>query len=281
MCFFPQKTRLRKWLESLQDGLITDWVTMGLAMIIAALSQWRTISTFHLFLCASLAITIPTEDAGWKDLTAWKRNRLQAIFVMCFRMSRIAILSYLIYRFVRLWNNAPGQCFILSDYTGYPDNIKFPITLMAFRILWDISFGIQTLVYITSKTCHHCIDDMDGRAEDPDTALEMALDMTLNMALNMAPGPYQGSDLKKQVEEILDAIRMPFRIFFFVLRSTSRGAYSMINSAYSIWVVFANRAHIVGDEYMLSFGQVAALVALGASFYKIWISFDSRSCMPS
>ena len=268
VCFFPKKKLLRKWLESLQAGLITDWVTMGLAMIIAALTQWRTISMFHLFICASLAITIPTEGAGWEDIIAWERDRLQFIFLMCFRMLRIAILSYLIYRFVRLWSNTPGQCFILSVHTSYPDNIKFPITLIAFCILSDASFGIRTLFYITSTTCRQHVAAMDELKKD----LAVVPDATLDAALDR---------LSKDLNADLNVIKMIFGITAFLTRSFGRGTFAMINSAYSIWLVFANRGNIVGDEYILGFGQVAALVTLGASLYKIWISFDSRSCVPS
>ena len=129
-------------VNKLRHDLATDWVAVGLAMTIAALSQWSTISIYHLFLCATFAVTIQgvtqSDDIG----------RLRIIYFMAFRMLRIVLLIYFLYRFVRFWGNAPGQCFHLSmeipipwlRVLQIPDDVneKFAITFMAFSILGDV-----------------------------------------------------------------------------------------------------------------------------------------------
>ena len=147
--FFRHKAHLREWLKALQFGLITDWVTVGFAMTIAGLSQWRTISMFHLFLCSNLADVIGMQIPSWRGLKQWRSSRLQIVYFTSYSMLRIALLSYLIYRFVRFWSNTPGECFIpFEGGTGSPDELDILILGMGVSIAWDAYFVIAAIVEI-------------------------------------------------------------------------------------------------------------------------------------
>ena len=133
--FFHNRSEgMRRCLNDLNFGLVTDWVAVGLAMTIAALSQWGTISIFHLFLCASFAMTIPTEDLTQSSFMSWQQDRLRTIYFMVFRMLRIVLLCNFIYRLVRFWGSAPGQCFSLSATSLISDDVNEKILIVARHI---------------------------------------------------------------------------------------------------------------------------------------------------
>ena len=237
-----KKKDLRHCLNNLKLDLATDWVAVGLAMTIAALSQWSTISIFHLYLSASFAITIPVEGFTQGDYIRWSRHPLRAIYFTAFRMSRIVLLIYFIYRFVRFWGNAPGQCFHLSTenpipwlrFMHIPDDVneKFVIMTMAFSNLLDILVCIVVIfLYLSGANVR---------------------------------------DRVTQARKLHDIVTTVFGGFLVLLSSVS-----------GIQVVLANRTQIIGDENTFSFGQVTALVTLVASFFKIGDSLHSKPCVPS
>ena len=45
------------------------------------------------------------------------------------------------------------------------------------------------------------------------------------------------------------------------------------NTSWTVAVLLANRGHVLGDEYIFTFGQVGALVAVVASLYGIVSSY--------
>jgi hypothetical protein len=153
--------------KTLQLGLAADWVTVGFAMTIAALSQWKTVSMFHLFLCGSLADVIPIIDPTWTGRVDRRSGRLQAIYLVSYRVLRVAILSYVIHRF-RLWSNTPGQCFIpYVGGTGHPREVSILIQWTGFSIGRDVLYIISALAMF---------DVSSESAEDPDEAGSPLLD---------------------------------------------------------------------------------------------------------
>ena len=252
--FFHHKEDLRDCLDDLKLELTTDWVAVGLAMTIAALSQWSTISIFHLFLCASFATTIPTEGFTQNDFIGWPQDRLRTIYFTAFRILRIVLLSYFIYRFVRFWGNAPGQCFHLSRDPGIPwlrtlhisddVNEKFVIVFMALCILLDISIVIGILVYMSNANYRN------------------------RVAQNIKA--VNAQDKTERFQRVL-----------LLVRNVAGGFLVLASSVLGIQVVLANRTQIIGDENSFSFGQVTALVTLVVSFYKIGDSLHSKLCVPS
>ena len=94
---------------------------------------------FHLFQCAIFTMTIPTEAFTRNRLMDWQQDRLRTIYLTAFRISRIMLSCYSIYRLVRFWGNIPGQCFRPFSNNGYL------VALAATYILFDISSGIETL----------------------------------------------------------------------------------------------------------------------------------------
>jgi len=48
------------------------------------------------------------------------------------------------------------------------------------------------------------------------------------------------------------------------------------NAYWTITTILANQGHVLGDEYIFTFGQVGALVAFFASFYAIGNSYISK-----
>ena len=233
---------LRDCLNDLKLDLAFDWVAVGLAMTIAALTQWNTISIYHLYLSASFAITIPIEGFTRGDYIRWSKHPLRAIFFTAFRMSLVVLLSYFIHRFGRFWGNAPGQCFHLSmenpipwlRFMDIPDDVneKFVIITMALSSLLDILGYILILLYYLSNASVR--------------------------------------DRVAQIRKVHD-----------ISTTVVGGSLIISSSASGIQVVLANRTQIIGDENTFSFGQVVALVTLVASFFKIGDSLHSKPCVPS
>lgn len=255
--FSSHKTHLHKRIKAIQDGLITDWVTAGFAMIIAALSQWRTISMFHLYLCSNLVIIIPIPNYFWINFAKMRRTRLQIIYFGTFEMLRFAMLSYLLYRFVRFWSNTSGQCFIpIPGGTGSPGEMVTLSLGMVIPTASEIHLIIATLVYI-------------------------------NKGMSRRSQKETGTAVEVQATTIDDQKLLAFwtkrkkHILIFIVRFVVRGLAFTCSVYWVMAVVHANRMHIVGDEYIFSFGQVSALVALAASFYKIGNSFLGKPCVPS
>ena len=129
--------------------LINNWVAVGIAVIIAAFSQWRTISTFHLFICSNLASTIPIFNPMGIAVIDPRSNQslLQIAYFALYGMLRLAISTYLIYRF-RSWGNASGHCFVIPHALPHID-VRLPLILgTALRIVWDLSFTMLALRWL-------------------------------------------------------------------------------------------------------------------------------------
>ena len=238
------REELHESLNKLKSELADDWVAMGLAMTIAALSQWSTISIFHLYLCTTFATTIPAVGFIRSDYTRWSQDPLRTIYFTAFRMSRIVLLSCFIYRFVQFWGNAPGQCFRFTKDPGIPgipvasdDALgKSVIANMAILILVDILVGIEMLLHMSNANYRNRV---------------------------------------AQITKAWDA-RHPFP-----LKPIIGASIILPSSILGINTVLASRTQIIGDENSFSFGQVTALVTLVASFYKMGKSIYSKPCVPS
>jgi len=242
--FFPAHEPLRKWTGVMLLDLVNNWVAVGIAMIIAAFSQWRTISILHLYICSNLAYTIPIFNpiaAGVIDPHSNRsRSKLQVAYFLFYAMLRLAMSANLIYRF-QFWENIPGQCFDTGASPVYIeiDTRTSLIALTACYIALDLSFA--TLVLI--RPLRH------GR-EIRGTVLDFLKGLA-------HPGWTQN----------------PYTV---IMRGSQVCLYLGLftgNAISTITIVHANRGRLLGDEYMFTFGQVGVLVALAGSFYAIVNSF--------
>jgi hypothetical protein len=260
--FLPHKTHLRERLEVLKLGLETDWVTAGFAMTIASLSQWRTISIFHIFLCSAFATWIPDVDPTWKGLTHWQNKRLKIIYSTSYRILRLATWIYVLYLVKWFWSNKPGQCFIssLGDTSSSFEARTYAVFLMAISILMETFGIIVALVYINKAISYR-----SREGEDKATELQ---DMKAASIDN------------QKTQDTAFWTKRQKRTLIFLAKFVLKGLTAASHAYWVIGLVLANRAHISGDEYCFSFGQVSALVLLATSFYKMWSSYVGKSCVP-
>ena len=217
-------------------------------MIIAAFSQWRTISTFHLFICSNLASTIPIFNPMGIAVIDPRSNQslLQVAYFALYGMLRLAISTYLIYRF-RSWGNTSGQCFVIPHSLPHID-VRLPLILgTAFRIVWDLSFTMLALRWL--------IRSILRRREIQGTVQDFLQDQKQKSAW----------------------IQMAYIVIACVVNFFSPYMVPFIWNAYwTITIVLANQGHVLGDEYIFTFGQVGALVAFVASFYAMGSSYLSK-----
>ena len=286
--FFRHKTYLRERIEALHLGLITDWVTVGFAMTIAGLSQWSTISMFHLFLCSNLADTIVIQIPSWRNLINWRSNRLQIIYFTSYSMIRITLLSYLIHRFVRFWSNTPGECFIpYEGGTGSPDELLILIVGMGLSIAWDVYFIIVAIFEIHKAAVKHRSQEIEksiGAGAQDTEAVSTNNQKTQEAAFWTKRKENACIFLAKFKVKTRDTgfwTKRTKHVIIFLSRAALRGGFLAWNAYWTITFVLANRTHISGNEYIFSFGQVGALVTLAASVYKILNSYLGKPCIPS
>jgi len=217
-------------------------------MITAAFSQWRTISTFHLFICSNLASTIPIFNSMAIGVIDPRSNQslLQRAYFIFYGMLRLAISAYLIYRF-RFWGNTPGQCFVIPHALPHID-VRVPLILgTALRIAWDLLF---TAVLSLQLTC-----EILGWSEAKSLPLEASLGLKQESSLN---------DMKVYAYLGVITFLVPF----------------IWNAYWTITILIANRGHVLGDDYAFTVGQVCALIAFVASFHIIWSSYLSKRRVP-
>jgi len=225
--------------------LVNNWTAVGIAMIIATFSQWRTISTFHLLICSNLASTIPVfNPTAMGVLDKYSRQTaLQHAYVAFYGMLRLAISAYLIHR-LRFWENTSGQCFVIPRAHPRVD-VRVALTLgAALRIAADLIATAASLYRIGREISGW--RDRDVLA-NPDIRLDFK----------------QGLDRKEKVFLVSACV------ILFVIPI-------IWNTCWTITIVLANQGYILGDEYSLNFGQVGTLVAFVASFYVIWSSYLSK-----
>jgi hypothetical protein len=259
---------------------------------------------FHLFLCSNLADVIAVENPTWRGLINWRSSRLQIIYFMSYRMLRVATLSYLIYRFVRHWSNISGQCFIpFEGGTGSPDELDILILGMGVSIAWDTFFIIAALVQINKAMNCRSQEDKDTVTKDQDTEAastdnQKAQDMEAASADNQKMQDIEAASISTDNQKTQDMeaasadnpksrdstafwTRRKKNSLIFLARFSLRAFFLTWDAYWTITFVLANRTHILGDEYIFSFGQVGALVTLAASFYKIWNSYLGKPCVSS
>jgi len=225
-------------------------------MAIAAFSQWRTLSIFHLSLCSFLAAAIPTVCPNCINPISWRNKRLKIIYFMSFKMLRVATFVYLIHRSLRLWSNNPGQCFItVTGTTGDPEEGK--------------TFAVLVIIATTSETCSITAAIVKIREaisyqsrEENDTATEV-------------------QDMGATVMDTAFWTERKKRTLIFLTRVVAGGLPLTYITYEIIDFILANRTHILGDENILSFGQVTPLVMLAVSFYRIWDSWSGKPFLPS
>jgi len=242
--FFPAHKPLRKWTGVILLDLVNNWVAAGIAMTVAALSQWRTISIFHLYICTNLASTIPIFSpiaAGVIDRRSNRsRSMLQAAYFVFYGILRLAMSTHLLHRF-RFWENTSGQCF----------------TILRFRSAMIEILKIETrTVLIVLVACYVASD-----------LLLVALILIMQMRLMRV--------VQERTLEVLKDV-LPALPYAAIIRAVSGFSFLglfIVNASWTVIIVYSNQRHVLGDEYVFTFGQVGALVALAGSFYAIVNSF--------
>jgi len=236
--------------------IITDWVSVGFALIIASLSQWRTLSLYHLYLCVNFSCFIPVT---WQDSVERGRDRLLAIYFMSYTMLRVAITSYFIYRSERSWSNAPGQCFIMYEGgTGSPDEVSTLTVWMGLFIVRDV-FSIISVLAKVFKASRGQRAKLTASESQDVKAVSTDIHMTQDTGV---------------------CNRRTQRLGFLFSLVVTCSQY-ITNVTWAAGITRANRTHISGDEHSFTFGQVTAVVTLVATFYKIVTSCLSKTCAPS
>ena len=235
--YFPAHEPLQKWTGEMLLDLINSWVVVGIAVIIAAFSQWRTISLFHLFICSNLASTIPIFNPTATGIIKRHSNRsmLQRAYFTFYVILRIALSVYLIYRF-GFWGNTPGQCFVIPQYS-------LQMLGATLRIVWDTLFNTPVVGWLIKATSRQ--HEIQGT---PQERLE---------ALKQESARIQLRDSVISLMALWFAHVVPL----------------IWNAYWTTTVVLANQGHVLGDEYIFTFGQVGALVVFFASFYTIGNSY--------
>jgi len=214
-------------------------------MIIATFSQWRTISTFHLFICSNLASTIPVFAAQGIGLTDPRSNQspLQRTYFAFYAMLRLGISAFLIYRF-RFWGNTSGQCFVIPHALPHI-GLRVPLILgTTLRIAWDLGYTVITLFWLIGK--------IRGSPTTPRTVQDW-----------LQQKPASTRTMYIVIGSVIN-VSVPYVVPF------------IWNAYWTITIVLANQGHVLGDEYLFTFGQVGALVAFVASFYTIGSSYLSK-----
>ena len=223
-------------------------------MIIAAFSQWRTISIFHLFICSNLASTVPTINPTWTRIIERPSDRLmlQRAYFIFFLISRISLSAYLIHRF-RFWENTPGNCFVL---------LPTPLGNLLQKIEFLRPIGAVELLIAGS-------------------ALRIILQsVAIALSIKAAVVEFRWHEIGKTLQELLeDWKQKPARIrrLNIIIQVSILFLNFVVPLIWNIYwttrVVLANHSHVLGDEYTFTFGQVGALVVFVASFYAIANSY--------
>jgi len=79
-------------------------------------------------------------------------------------MLRVAISSYIIYRFRTVWSNAPGLCFIsYRGDTGSPDEVLILVVWTALTISCNVFLIISALVVVIKAIS--CQSDISSKPE--------------------------------------------------------------------------------------------------------------------
>jgi hypothetical protein len=241
---------------------------------------------FHLFLSASLANVITVENPTWKGLLSWRSNRLQTIYFTSYRMLRIATLSYLIHRFVRVWSNTSGQCFIpFEGGTGSPDEVNPLVVGMGISIAFDTCSIILALVEVKKAISCRSKEEKDTVAGVQDTeAASTDNQKTKDTGFwtkRKKSALFFLAKFKPKTQNTGYWNARPMPILIFLAKLLLRGCFLIWDAGWTASLVLTNKTHILGDEYIFSFGQVGALVTLAASFYKIGNSYLGKPCVPS
>ena len=114
---FPSKqTKQKEWIDTLLTEFLFGSTAAGYALCIAAFSQWKTITAYHLFLCDTILFFLSTVTMHSFGLTFFRPqkplNRTLSAYFLGYKMLLIAIRCVNIYRLSTVWEDMDGKCFI-------------------------------------------------------------------------------------------------------------------------------------------------------------------------
>jgi len=120
----PYNPAFEKYVQNLADFLAQASLFPGITLLVAGLSQWNSISNFHLWvtvvladLCTSgrVVVLLNLFYAGAQRVT-----KIQAALAALFQGLFLISLGMLIYRLSN-WSNVPGSCFAWKDNGRHSD----------------------------------------------------------------------------------------------------------------------------------------------------------------
>ncbi|KIM28172.1 hypothetical protein M408DRAFT_329550 [Serendipita vermifera MAFF 305830] len=115
----PFNPAFERYIQNLADFLAQASLFPGITLLVAGLSQWKTITHFHLWVSVVLA-DLCTSGRVVVLLNlfygAHRVTKIQAALAALFQGLFLASLGILIYRLSN-WTNEPGQCFTFH-YNG-------------------------------------------------------------------------------------------------------------------------------------------------------------------
>lgn len=113
----PNHPYFEKYIQNLSDFLAQASLFLGITLLVAGLSQFRTITHFHLWVSVILA-DLATSGRVVVLINVWyshqRLTRIQAALAALFQALFLASLGILIYRLSN-WSNDPGHCFALYN----------------------------------------------------------------------------------------------------------------------------------------------------------------------
>ena len=120
-----KRTKLKEWIDSLLAESVFGTTAAAYALCIAAFTQWKTITAYHLFLCDTLLSSLAPVTIHSHGLTLFRPQKLlDRILIVYFLGNKILMISIKcvnIYRFSIVWADMAGKCFIASvDGDGSP-----------------------------------------------------------------------------------------------------------------------------------------------------------------
>jgi hypothetical protein len=113
----PLNPEFETWVQNLADFLAQASLFPGITLLVAAFSQWKTITTYHLWVSVILA-DLTTSGRVVVLLNVFfsdqRLTKIQASLAFLFQALFLASLGTLIWR-LNNWSDSPGHCFAFHN----------------------------------------------------------------------------------------------------------------------------------------------------------------------
>ncbi|CAG7850193.1 SubName: Full=Uncharacterized protein {ECO:0000313/EMBL:CCA72252.1} [Serendipita indica DSM 11827] len=228
------------YVQSLCDLLAQASLFPGITLLVACLSQWNSITHYHLWVSVVLA-DLATSGRVVVLLNLFfseqRVTKIQASLAALFQSLFLACLGILIWRLSgNEWANVPGRCFAFRQ--GGQNNLQERDFVRFWVIVQLVAWFWWHLVWI----------------------------FFTQLAARQFP------DVRwLQIHNVPPRIRFWFGAVFYVGLDWFLWIWQLYLIAQGMT---GNRDRIIGSEWGMGFGQVASLVALMTVFYAIFLSYQ-------